>query len=206
MVVPLREHRHIGVEGAEVLIEPVVFVVGAEFVEAVRNDGFLFGHDIAPDLAARQLQLALDRTIRIDVVAAMDEEVGTVVQHRAIGAIAAARGIDAPALPGGVAGPQEGYRAALGRRGAETSDLHIAGVASIMLFEAHAVEDVLSCRQAVDQEFRGEIVFRECVDSGGADDAGKALCCRTLHPHSRRPVGARPDHGGVGRDIAGLNP
>jgi hypothetical protein len=41
MVVPLREQGHGGMEGAKVLVEPVVFVVAAELCEAVGDDGFL---------------------------------------------------------------------------------------------------------------------------------------------------------------------
>ena len=79
VIVPLREHRDFGVEGAEIVVEPVVFVVAAELREAVRGDGFFFRHDVAPDLAVRQLQLGRHRTIGIDVIAGMNEEVRTVV-------------------------------------------------------------------------------------------------------------------------------
>nr|WP_247429708.1 hypothetical protein [Bradyrhizobium sp. 139] len=51
MVVPLREHRHLRVEGAEVLIEMVVFVVAAE-LRSVRDLGF-FLLDFAPTVLRR---------------------------------------------------------------------------------------------------------------------------------------------------------
>src|SRR5207253_9619954 len=46
-----------GMEGAKVLVEPVVFVVATELREAVRDDGFFLGDDIPPDPATGQLQL-----------------------------------------------------------------------------------------------------------------------------------------------------
>src|SRR5437879_134405 len=113
-------------EGTKVLVEQIVFVVAAELLEAVRDDGLFLSHHIAPDLAVRELQLALDRAIRIDVVAAMDEEVRTVLQHGAIGAIAPALGIDAPALPRRIAGPEQRDRAPRGGCGAETPGLDFA--------------------------------------------------------------------------------
>src|SRR5262249_17856343 len=124
--------------------------VAAELLEAVRDNGFFLGHDIAPDLAVRQLQLALDRAVRIDVIAAMDEEVGPVLQHGAVAAISAARGIDAPALPRGIAGPDEGNVAGAVRRRAEAANLRGAGKTLVKALEANAIEDVLSCRQAID--------------------------------------------------------
>ena len=99
MVVPLRQQRHLGVKGAKIFVEQIVFVVAAKLLEGLGDDGFFLRHDVAPDLAIRQLQFPLHRTIGIDVIAGMNEEVGAVVQHGAVGAHAAARGIDAPALP-----------------------------------------------------------------------------------------------------------
>ena len=111
MIVPLRQHRHLCVEGAQILVEQIVFVVAAKLREAVGDGGFLFGDDIAPDFPVRQLQFGRNRTIGIDVIAAMNEEIRTVLQHGPVGAHAAAGGIDAPALPRGIARPDKRYRA-----------------------------------------------------------------------------------------------
>src|SRR5438309_9931195 len=148
MIVPLRKHRHVSMEGTKILVEQTVFVVAAKLREAVRDDGFFLSHDVAPHLAVRQLQLTLDRAIGIDVIAAMDEEVRAVVQHGAVGAISPARGIDAPALPCGIAGPEKRNVAPLGRRGAEAPDLHFTGMAGVKALEANAIENLLSRRQA----------------------------------------------------------
>ena len=59
--------------------------------------------------------------IRIDVVAGMDEEVRSVAQHGRIGAHAAARLVDPPALAGLVARPGERDRPPVARRGAKAA-------------------------------------------------------------------------------------
>ena len=126
MIVPLREHRHLRIEGAQILVEQVIFVVAAKLRQALRDVGFVFRDDIPPGISIRQFQLGLDRTIRIDVVAAVDEEIRPVLEHGPVGPHAAARGIDAPALARGIAGPGERNRATLYRRGAEMPDLGFA--------------------------------------------------------------------------------
>src|SRR4051812_17103977 len=98
MVVPLRKHWDFGVEGAKAFVEPVVFVVAAKLGQAVRGDGFFLRDDIAPDLAVRKFQLGRYRTVGIDVIAGMDEEVRAAVTHGSVGSQSSARGIDAPAL------------------------------------------------------------------------------------------------------------
>ena len=103
MVVPLGEHRHLRVEGAQIVVEQVIFVVAAKLREAMGDDGFLFRHDVPPDPAIGQFRLGGNRTIGIDVIAGMNEKIRTVVQHGPVGAHAAAGGIDAPTLARGVA-------------------------------------------------------------------------------------------------------
>ena len=98
------------------LIEPVVFVVAAKLLKSLRNDGFLLGDDVAPDLAVRQRLLRRHRAIRIDVIAGMDEEIRALVPHGAIATQATARRVDAPALPDDVAARLEG-KSSLGRLG-----------------------------------------------------------------------------------------
>ena len=115
MVVPLRQHRHLRIEGAQILVEQVVFVVAAKLREGLGDDGFFLRDDIAPEAAVRQFQFGLDRAVGIDVIAAMNEEVRAVFQHGGVGSHAAAGGIDAPALAGGIARPDERYRLPLQR-------------------------------------------------------------------------------------------
>ena len=163
VIVPLREHRDLGVEGAKVLVEPVVFIVAAKLRETVRDDRFFFRHDVAPDLAVRQLQLGGDGTVGIDVIAGMNEEVWPVVAHGPVGPHAAARGIDAPALACGVARPDERHRTTLRRRGTEMPDPGFSGEAACDVVEAHAIEDILPCGQAIDQRFRSEVAVRQRI-------------------------------------------
>ena len=75
VVVPLREHRHLGVEAAHMRVEQIVFVVAAVVGDRCRDPRFLLGDEVLPRFAVRQLQFALDRAVGIDAVAGMDEEV-----------------------------------------------------------------------------------------------------------------------------------
>src|SRR5882757_2366384 len=104
----------------------------------------------------------------------MDEEVGALVQHGAIAAHAAARRIDAPALTSDVAGPDEGDRTPVDRRGAEMSDAAFAGD-TVTVIETHAIEDVLPRRQTVEQQLCGEVAVWQRVGRCRAQDSGKAL-------------------------------
>jgi hypothetical protein len=151
MIVPLREHRHLRIEGAQIVVEQIVFIIAAKLREAVRHRGFLLRHDIAPDLAIGQHQFGRHRAIGVDVIAGVNEEVGAVLQHGAIGAHAPARGIDAPALPRGIARPDERYRTVVGWRGAEMSGLRFARNPGDV-FEARPVENILPRRKAFEQD------------------------------------------------------
>ena len=136
----------------------------------------------------------------------MDEEIRPVAQHGRVGAHAAARLVDAPALAGGIARPDERDRAPVGRRGAKTADHRLADDGRRgQILEADAIEDVLPGRQALDQRLGGEIGLRQRIDEHGAVDGLEAVGGRNLDQHARRPVGARPDHGGVVGDVAGLD-
>jgi hypothetical protein len=126
VVVPLREHRHLGVESAHVRVEKIVFVVAAVVGDRCRDPRLFLGDDILPRFAVRQLQFAFDRAVGIDAVAGMDEEVRPALQHCRIGAHAAARLVDAPALARGVTGPDERHRAPVVRSRAEAPDLRFA--------------------------------------------------------------------------------
>src|SRR5262245_65632883 len=79
----------------------------------------LLEHDVFPDLAVRHFLLGEDRTIGVDGVAVVDEEIRVVAQHGGVGTHAAARFVAAPTLPGRVARPHERTRAPVARRGAK---------------------------------------------------------------------------------------
>src|SRR6201999_1277756 len=98
----------------------------AEFAERLGRLRLVLGDDVLPDFAVRHLLFGLDRAVGVDVVAAVDEEIGAVLAHGFVGAHAAARFIDAPALADGVARPDEADGTAVGRRGAEAADLRLA--------------------------------------------------------------------------------
>jgi hypothetical protein len=103
MVVPLRQGWHLGIERPQISVEQIVFVIAAELGEGAGNPRLLFGDDVPPYLSIRKLALRRDRTIGIDVVAAVDEEIRPVLEHGRVGAHPAAGFVDAPAAAGGVA-------------------------------------------------------------------------------------------------------
>ncbi len=107
MVVPLRQHRHLRMKGAQIVIEQIVSIISAKLRQAVRDRGFLLGHDIPPGFPVRQFQLSGHRTVGVDVIAAMDEKVGAVFEHGLVGSHATASGIDAPALARGITRPDK---------------------------------------------------------------------------------------------------
>ena len=78
MIVPLGKNGNLGVEGAQIFVKQVVFVVSAIVVEARRDAALFLGDDISPNFAVRKFQLRLDRAVGVDAVAGMDEKVGTV--------------------------------------------------------------------------------------------------------------------------------
>ena len=55
VVVPLHEDRHFGVEGAHIVVEKIILMRCAEFVERLRDFCFLRDGDVLPDLVVRQL-------------------------------------------------------------------------------------------------------------------------------------------------------
>ncbi len=80
---------------------------------------------------------------------------------------AAARFVDAPALADRVAGPDKRDRAPVAAgAGAEAADRRFAqehGRRSQVL-ESHAIEDVLTRRETLEQRFRREVTLRQRID------------------------------------------
>src|SRR6516165_1770800 len=117
VIIPLAEDRNLGIERAYVAIEKVVLVVAAKLAEGFRGLGLLLGNDILPDASVRQLLLVSYRAVGVNVVAVMDQEIGSIALHDGVRAHAAACLVYAPPLAGRIAGPHERYRAPIGRRG-----------------------------------------------------------------------------------------
>ena len=206
VIVPLREDRHLGIEREHVPVHEIVFVVAAELGERLRRLGLVLGDHVLPDLAVSHLHLGDDRAIGVNVVAAMDEEIRPVAQHGGVGAHAAACLVDAPALAGGIARPDERDGAPVGRRAAKPACHRLADDGrGRKILEADAIEDVLPRGQAVDQSVGGEIGVGQRIDEYGAVDGLEAVGGRNLGQHPCRAVGARPDHGGVVGYVAGLD-
>jgi hypothetical protein len=111
VIVPLREDRNLSVERAHICVEQIVFVVAAKLGKRLRGFSLVLGHEVFPNLAVRHFLLGEDWTVGVDIIAAVDEEIRPVAQHCGVGAHAAARLVDAPALSGGVARPHERDRA-----------------------------------------------------------------------------------------------
>ncbi len=72
------------------------------------------------------------------------------------------------------------------------------------VLETDAIEDVLPRRQVFEQQLAGEVALRQHVDIGGVADLPEAFGGGDLDQHARRPVGARPHHAGIDRDVARL--
>ena len=137
----------------------------------------------------------------------MNEEVGAVFQHGPVGAHAAAPGIDAPTLPGGIARPDERYRFFLRGRGPKVPDLGFSrNSAFTEVHKLHAIKNILSRRETFEQELRCEVAIRQRVCRCRGNDGPEAFDGRTFHLHAGRPVGPRPHHRGVAEYIARLHP
>ena len=129
--------------------------------------GLLVDHQVLPLGAVGQVDLGLQRAVGIDGVAAMDEEIGLVLEHGGVGLHAAAALVDAPALPRGVAGPGEGDIAQIGGRGAEAAAHRLRHRVDVgEIGEGHAIEDVLAGRQILRHQLRDVVVLRQHVGIG----------------------------------------
>ena len=85
--------------------------------------------------------------------------------HGGEGEHAAIIRVDAPALSGNVAAPDEADVAAIGRRGAEATDHGLAlDVDMRQVAKPDAVEDVLTGGQVLQQHLCGEIALRQGCD------------------------------------------
>ncbi len=206
VVVPLDVLRGLRVESPHVLVHQVVAVVAAILLERLRDLRLGLGHEVLPGAAPGEIDLGLEGAVGVDHVAAVDEEVRLEAAHHLVEAHAAPRGVDPPALPGGVAGPHERHVAAVHGRRPEAPDhgragrLHVAEVE-----ERHPVEDVLARGQAGERHLRGIACLRQ---RRGAHDAARvleALGGGVFDEHAGRAVRRAPHDRPLGGDLAGLH-
>ena len=206
MVVPLPDLHHFAVEAANIGIELVVAIVAAELLERLGHLALFFGeHIVAPSAAVGQFHLGLDRAVGIDRVAGMNEEVGIALAHGLIDAHAAEGGVDAPALTGGVARPQEADIAGAIGGGAKVPGHRLGERAGDDVLELHAIEDVLACGQTGEIDPRTVVAQLGGIGAAQALRIGKARGGRPVDPHPCRPVGARPDDAAIALHVAALN-
>ena len=121
VVIPLHEDRYLGIEGAQIVVEKIVLVRGAEFVERFRDLGLFRNGDVLPDLAVGQLYLVGKDAVGVDGTSGMQQEIRFVLAHGGEGDHAAVIRIDAPALSRDIATPDEADVAPIARRGTEAA-------------------------------------------------------------------------------------
>jgi hypothetical protein len=135
----------------------------------------------------------------------VDEEVRPRFTHGLVDAHAADGRVDAPALAGGVAGPQEAHIAALRRRRAELARHRLAArPLGVQVLEVRAHEDVRVGRQAGEVDARGEVAGLERVRAPQNGAAGEALVARPFDDETRGAIRAAPDDGAIVDDVADL--
>ena len=66
-------------KGAQVLVEEIVFVGPTEFSERFGRLRFVLGDNILPDFAVRHFLLGRDRSVGVNVVSVVDEEIRTIL-------------------------------------------------------------------------------------------------------------------------------
>jgi hypothetical protein len=136
----------------------------------------------------------------------MDEEVRPVAQHGRIGAHAAARLVDPPALAGLIARPAERDRTAVARRRAKAAHHRLADDRrACKILKADAVEDILAGRELLEQQLGREIAARQSIHEGAIANILEAVGRGDLDLHPGRPIAARPDHPGIEADVTRLH-
>jgi len=134
----------------------------------------------------------------------VDEEVGLLLAHGLVDLHAAPIQVDAPALAGGVAAPEDVEVARLRRRRAEvTHERPIDRLEIGQVLEAHAIEDMLVRRQVGEVHPRREVGILERRRPHHALGVGEGIAGGILYDHAGGAVAAAPDHRAVGADVAG---
>src|SRR4029077_5341725 len=135
-----------------IVVEEIVLVRGAEFVERFGDLRFLRDGEVLPDLAVSELYFGRNDAVGIDGVAGMQQEIWAVLAHGGEGEHAAIIGIDAPALAGDIATPDKTDIAAIAGRGTEAADHRLAHDVDMReVAEADTVENILTRGQVFQQ-------------------------------------------------------
>src|SRR4029453_10820860 len=93
-----------------------------ELVERLGDLRLFRNSYILPDLAVGKRHFAPDRSVGIDGVAGVQQKIRSMPAHGGEGEHAAVIRVDAPALSGDVASPDEADVAPIGRRGAKAPE------------------------------------------------------------------------------------
>ena len=206
MIVPLYEDRYFGVEGAQIIIQEIVFVRGAELVESFGDLGLFWNRDVFPSLVIRQFYLGGDNAVGIDRIAGVEQEIGTMLAHGGEGKHAAIVRIDTPALPGNVAAPDKTDVAPVARGGSEATDHWLARKVDVReVAEFDAVENVLPRGQIFQQHLCRVVALGQRRDWRQNSGVVKRFRCGDFDDHLRWTVCTSPNNTSIDADIAGLN-
>ena len=187
MVVPLHDDRHLGIEGAQMLVEEIVFVGGAEFVERLGDLCLFRDGDVLPDLAVGQRHLGLDRAVGIDVSPECRKKSGRCLRMVAKVNMPPSSGLMPQPCPA-TSPPQTKLtsRRSAGavRKRPMTGSLRISGVGEIAEFDA--IEDVLPRGEVFQQHLCGEVALGQCRDRRQGADAAQRIRWSKPRPSSAR--------------------
>src|SRR5262249_38391099 len=143
-------------------VEKVVGEVATVLGQALSDLGLRLGGHVLPDGAVVQGDLRLERPVRVDLVAGVDEEVRLTLAHDLVEAHPTPARVDAPALAGLVTGVREGDRATSGRCGPEAAGQGCAHHPRIgEILEVDPAEDLLAGREATEVDARREVAVAE---------------------------------------------
>ena len=181
-------------EAAFVGVAKVVGKVAAVIVQRFGHLAFGRGDQVFPETSVIELDFRLDRPVRIDLVAGVDEEVRVEFAHRLVNPIAPHGFVDAPTLPGLVAGKGEHDIARPVGRRAEPAGLgHAVDGGAGQVLKLDTVEMGLSRSETAQVDPGREIAG---LKGGRPDDPAHVrhrLGCRYVNDHARGPVSAAPD-------------
>jgi hypothetical protein len=204
VIVPLRHHRHLGVEAAEVRVAEVVAVAAAELAERLCHLADAVLDEVAPRRSVVEADRLRDRPVGVDEIAGVDEEVRLDGAHRGERLHAAVGFVQAPPLATDVAAPDDLDRSRCPGRRPEGAADRLAERAPGG-FEARLVDDPLSRRQAGEVEPGGEVGVGRRRRRDPLARAGQRVGGGVADAQPGRPVRPAPDDGAIGLDVAALD-
>ena len=204
VVVPLRDHRDLGVEGPQVGVAQVVTIAAAELIERLGDVADAVRDQVAPGRAVVELHRFGNRPVGVDQVAGVDEQIRLDGPHRRERLHAAARFVEAPALAADVTAPHDPDRRGrpAGRPERAADRLAHGPVGPL---EARVVDDPLARGQAGQVEPGSEIGRRRGRDRDALARAGQRVRRRVADAQPRRAVGAAPHDRAIRLDVAALD-